>query len=113
MGVAIQEDMWQAAEQLPDNQGVEYIYALVRYGFTGEEPQEPSPWLPLFTVSKARVSMSKSSSEKGRRMAEARWSKHNARAECTSIMHEQDAKERRGEVRRDKYKEPKVVDIDE
>ena len=115
MSVTIQDDMWCSAQAMQGRQGDDLLLALIRYGFTGEEPKEGSRIYPSFLLCKERIDMSASKSSKARRMAEARWgkhdaqeipmhdatasAKHNAQA-CTSMMHEHDAEVSRGEVSR-------------
>ena len=81
MAMWIQDDFWEAAQAMPEKQRAPFLYAVADYGFTGREPKGNPPWLPTFLVIKQRIEMSTQKSEKGRKMAEARWGKHrNAQA---------------------------------
>lgn len=88
MSVTIQDDMWRSAEAMKGKQGDEFLLALLRYGFDGTEPSERSGVYPAFVLCKDRIGMSATASTKGRRMAEARWSKQDAQA---SAKHDADA----------------------
>lgn len=109
MSVNVQDDFWDAAQYMPDDQAREFVYALVRFGMTGEEPEPFEPWYPTFVACKGRVELSVAKQRKARGMAEARWqgrdgkdadaapdqagcvddAKHDARDEA-SIMHDGD-----------------------
>lgn len=80
MAMWIQDDFWDAAQAMPEKQRAPFLYAVTAYGFTGKEPKGNPPWLPTFLVIKQRIEMSSQKSEKGRRMAEARWGKRDAKA---------------------------------
>lgn len=80
MALTIQDDFWAAAQAMPEKQRAPFIYALVAYGYTGEEPKGSPAWLPTFLVIRDRIEMSKRASERGRAMAEARWRKRDASA---------------------------------
>ena len=80
MALTIQDDFWAAAQAMPEKQRAPFIYALVAYGYTGEEPKGSPAWLPTFLVIRDRIEMSKRASERGRAMAEARWRKRDAGA---------------------------------
>lgn len=75
MGMVIHDDYYEAAMQLPSKQRAAFLLAVVRYGFEGAEPQGSPPWLPVFTVIRGRIDMGAEASERGRRMARARWDK--------------------------------------
>ena len=111
MSVTIQDDMWRSAEAMAGKQGEEFLLSLIRFGFTGEEPNPSSRIYPLFVLCSERISMSADASTKGRKMAEARWRKQNAQTQTkhdatASNTHyaqeqtEQDAEVSRGEVSR-------------
>lgn len=103
MSVTIQDDMWRSAGAMQGKQGDEFLLALIRYGFTGEEPSPKSRVYPLFVLCKERIDMSADASIKGRRMAKARWVKQNAQAPSkhdAQEQPEQDAEVRRGEESR-------------
>lgn len=109
MSVNVQDDFWDAAQYMPDDQAREFVYALVRFGMTGEEPEPFEPWYPTFVACKGRVELSVAKQRKARGMAEARWQgrdgkdadaapdqasctddgKHDARDDA-SIMHDRD-----------------------
>ena len=75
MAVSVQDDFWEAAQYMPEDQARDFIYALVRFGATGEEPEPGAPWYPTFVACKGRVELSIARKRKARRMADARWSK--------------------------------------
>lgn len=107
MSVNVQDDFWDAAQYMPDDQAREFVYALVRFGMTGEEPEPFEPWYPTFVACKGRVELSVAKQRKAKGMAEARWQgrdgkdedaapdqagctgdgKHDARGDA-SIMHD-------------------------
>lgn len=88
MAMWIQDDFWEAAQVMPEKQRAPFLYAVVEYGFTGKEPKGNPPWLPTFLVIKQRIELSNQKSEKGRKMAEARWGKQRgARASRDSDAH--------------------------
>lgn len=78
MGMTIQDDMWEAAKMLPEKQRATFVYALVAYGMDGAEPKGSPAWLPVFHVIRDRLRLSAEASERGRRMAMARWGKPGA-----------------------------------
>lgn len=110
MSVNVQDDFWDAAQWMPEDQAQAFVYALVRFGMTGEEPEPGEPWYPTFVACKGRVELSVAKQRKARGMAEARWQgrdgkdedaapdqasctgdgKHDARDDA-SIMHDGDA----------------------
>ena len=73
MSVNVQDDFWDAAQWMPEDQAREFVYALVRFGMTGEEPEPGEPWYPTFVACKGRVELSVAKQRKARGMAEARW----------------------------------------
>ena len=73
MSVNVQDDFWDAAQYMPDDQAREFVYALVRFGMTGEEPEPFEPWYPTFVACKGRVELSVAKQRKAKGMAEARW----------------------------------------
>lgn len=108
MPVNVQDDFWDAAQYMPDDQAREFVYAIVRFGMTGEEPEPGEPWYPTFVACRGRVELSVAKQRKAKGMAEARWqgrdggkdedaapdqasctgdAKHDARDEA-SIMHD-------------------------
>lgn len=105
MGMTIQDDMWEAAQMLPEKQRAPFVYALVAYGMDGAEPKGSPAWLPVFHVIRDRLRLSAEASERGRRMAMARWGKsdgteqqHDAQAHAQAYaqasdehMHRHDA----------------------
>ena len=92
MPVLIQDDMLEAASMMTKRQGGEFLLALLRYGYTGEEPEGKHSWLPTFATCKSRIDMSKRARERAQSMADARYSKRDdAQAECTSSVHKHDA----------------------
>lgn len=74
MAVSVQDDFWEAAQYMPEDQARDFIYALVRFGATGEEPEPGAPWYPTFVACKGRVELSIARKRKAQRMADARWS---------------------------------------
>lgn len=98
MAVTIHSDMVRAADLMPKAQRSAFLVALIDYGEKGIEPEGRPTWLPTFETCKDRLDMGNAKREKAKRMAEARWGKHDkdddehdAQAECTSMMHEHDA----------------------
>lgn len=96
MSVVIHDDFWEAAQALPEKQRAPFLYALLNYRFTGEEPKGKPAWLPMFIITKGRLDMADAASNRGKEMAEARWAKERAQAaanndaqampeQCTSI----------------------------
>lgn len=73
MSVNVQDDFWDAAQYMPDDQAQAFVYALVRFGMTGEEPEPGEPWYPTFVACRGRVELSVAKQRKARGMAEARW----------------------------------------
>ena len=73
MSVNVQDDFWDAAQYMPEDQAREFVFALVRFGMTGEEPEPGEPWYPTFVACKGRVELSVAKRRKARGMAEARW----------------------------------------
>lgn len=73
MSVNVQDDFWDAAQYMPEDQAQAFVYALVRFGMTGEEPEPFEPWYPTFVACKGRVELSVAKQRKARGMAEARW----------------------------------------
>lgn len=73
MSVNVQDDFWDAAQYMPEDQAQAFVYALVRFGMTGEEPETGEPWYPTFVACKGRVELSVAKQRKARGMAEARW----------------------------------------
>lgn len=65
MGMIIHDDYYEAAMQLPAKQRAEFMLAVIRYGFEGEEPAGTPAWLPVFTVIKKRISLSVERSKAG------------------------------------------------
>lgn len=82
MGVTIQEDMYEAAQYMPEDHRGPFIAALVGYGLTGELPDESEPWYPTFYVCKSRLDMSAKRSEDGKKAIAKRWA--NREQEDTS-----------------------------
>lgn len=97
MGMTVQDDMWEAAQMLPEKQRAPFVYALVAYGMDGAEPKGSPAWLPVFHVIRDRLRMSAEASEKGRNMARARWERKREQDAAASgkhmqqHMHEHDA----------------------
>ena len=124
MSVNVQDDFWDAAQYMPDDQAREFVYALVRFGMTGEEPEPFEPWYPTFVACKGRVELSVAKQRKARGMAEARWqgrdgkdedaapdqasrtgdAKHDARDEA-STMHDGGQASRTGDAKHRPEKE--------
>lgn len=82
MGVTIQEDMYEAAQYMPESHRGPFISALVAYGMTGQLPDESEPWFPTFYVCKSRLDMSAKRSEDGKKAIAKRWG--NREQEATS-----------------------------
>lgn len=78
MAVTIQDDFWAAAQYMPDDQAQVFVYALVRFGITGEEPDPSEPWYPTFVACRGRVELSQAKQRKAQRMSEARWGRRGA-----------------------------------
>lgn len=81
MSVNVQDDFWDAAQYMPEDQAREFVFALVRFGMTGEEPEPGEPWYPTFVACKGRVELSVVKQRKARGMAEARWQGRDGRDE--------------------------------
>ena len=73
MSVNVQDDFWDAAQWMPEDQAQAFVFALVRFGMTGEEPEPGEPWYPTFVACKGRVELSVAKQRKAKGMAEARW----------------------------------------
>lgn len=86
MGMVIHDDFWAACQAMPEKQRAPFLYALVEYRFEKKEPKGSPPWLPTFIAFKQRIDMGDEASERGRKMAQARWGKQKAQASA-----EQDA----------------------
>lgn len=86
MGMVIHDDFWAACQAMPEKQRAPFLYALANYRFEKKEPKGSPPWLPTFIALKQRIDMGDEASERGRKMAQARWSKQKAQASA-----EQDA----------------------
>lgn len=71
--VAIQGDMWEAAQALPRDEQDRFVGALVRYGMTGEEPDPAEPWYMAFVCCRDRIGMSAKRSRCGEESAARRW----------------------------------------
>ena len=83
MAVVIHDDFWAAAQAMPEGQRAEFIYAICAYSFDGIEPDGDRAWYPTFIVIRDRIDMGAKASERGRAMANARWSKkHDAQADA-------------------------------
>lgn len=80
MGMVIHDDFWAACQAMPEKQRAPFLYALANYRFTKEEPKGNPPWLPTFIALKQRIDMGDEASERGRKMAQARWGKQKAQA---------------------------------
>lgn len=80
MGMVIHDDFWAACQAMPEKQRAPFLYALANYRFTKEEPKGSPPWLPTFIALKQRIDMGDEASERGRKMAQARWGKKQAQA---------------------------------
>ena len=80
MGMVIHDDFWAACQAMPEKQRAQFLYALANYRFTKEEPKGSPPWLPTFIALKQRIDMGDEASERGRKMAQARWGKKQAQA---------------------------------
>lgn len=66
MGVVIHDDIFEAMEQIKTEKAKgEFMVAVVRYGFTREEPKGSPSWLPTFTVLKKRIKLSSTRSSSG------------------------------------------------
>lgn len=82
MGVMIQDDFWEAAQAMPERQRAPFLYAVITYAQTGEEPEGAPAWLPTFLVIKRRIELSNEASAKAREKARKRWAKHDGSAAC-------------------------------
>lgn len=65
MSVTIQDDMWDAAQAMKGKQGESFLLSLLRYGFTGEEPDATDACYPFFVLCKERVNLSVKRSNTG------------------------------------------------
>lgn len=75
MGMVIHDDFWAACQAMPEKQRAPFLYALVEYRFAKKEPKGSPAWLPTFIALKQRIDLGDEASERGRRMAAARWGK--------------------------------------
>lgn len=112
MGMTIQDDMWEAAQMLPEKQRAPFVYALVAYGMDGAEPKGSPAWLPVFHVIRDRLRLSAEASERGRRMAMARWGKsdgaeqkHDAQAHAQAYAQASDEHMHRHDAENESEKE--------
>ena len=80
MGMVIHDDFWAACQAMPEKQRAPFLYAIALYRFEKKEPKGNPPWLPTFIALKQRIDMGDEASERGRKMAQARWSKQKAQA---------------------------------
>lgn len=78
MGMIIHDDFWEACQAMPEKQRAPFIYALAEYRFEKKEPKGSPPWLPTFIALKQRIDLGDEASERGRKMAQARWGKQKA-----------------------------------
>lgn len=78
MAVTIQDDMWEAACTLPEDQRRAFIDALLRFAFDGEEPDHAAPWYGIFVACRGRISMSAKRSRDGQEAASRQWGKKKA-----------------------------------
>lgn len=67
---------------MPEKQRAPFLYAIALYRFEKKEPKGNPPWLPTFIALKQRIDMGDEASERGRKMAQARWGKHDAQAQA-------------------------------
>lgn len=65
MAVTIHDDMWEVAGLYEDSAG--FIYALVSYAETGEEPGRDAPWYPSFVAFRDRLTMSADAHRRGKK----------------------------------------------
>lgn len=82
MGMVIHDDFWAATQAMPEKQRAPFLYALAEYRFEKKEPEGSPPWLPTFIALKQRIDMGDEASERGRKMAQARWGKQKAQAQA-------------------------------
>lgn len=82
MGMVIHDDFWAACQAMPEKQRAPFLYALALYRFEKKEPKGNPPWLPTFIALKDRIDMADEASERGRKMAQARWGKRKAQADA-------------------------------
>lgn len=66
MAVTIQDDMWEAACTLLNNQRKDLIDALLGHAFDGEDPDPSEPWFGIYVACRGRVEMSAKKSASGR-----------------------------------------------
>lgn len=82
MGMVIHDDFWEACQAMPEKQRAPFLYALAEYRFEKKEPKGSPPWLPTFIALKQRIDLGDEASERGRKMAQARWGKQKAQAQA-------------------------------
>lgn len=80
MGMIIHDDFWAACQAMPEKQRAPFLYALAEYRFEKKEPKGSPAWLPTFIALKQRIDLGDEASERGRKMAQARWGKQKAQA---------------------------------
>lgn len=81
MGVVIHDDYWEAAQAMPDKQRRAFLFAIIEYGFTKNEPKGNPPWMPTFIAIRKRIELGEEKSDRMRKVAKARWSKAKANAQ--------------------------------
>lgn len=82
MGMVIHDDFWAACQAMPEKQRAPFLYAIALYRFEKKEPKGSPPWLPTFIAFRDRLDMADEASERGRKMARARWGKRKAQADA-------------------------------
>lgn len=83
MAWTIQDKMWETAQKMPEEWREPFVYAMVRYGFTGEMPDESEPWYLVLDAYTDRIELSRKKSRSGRSggMASGRARRHASEAD--------------------------------
>lgn len=91
MGFFIQDDFWEACEELPQKTQDEVFGSLVRFYFTGEEPNLKGVGKSLFVAFRKRVSLAKEAAERKRRSRDTeRDEGRDCHGDCHEERHETD-----------------------
>lgn len=110
MGMVIHDDFWAACQAMPEKQRAPFLYALALYRFEKKEPKGNPPWLPTFIAFKQRIDMGDEASERGRKMAQARWSKQKAQAPAQQDAQAQAQQDAQAYAQASNYQDAEVED---
>lgn len=110
MGMVIHDDFWAACQAMPEKQRAPFLYALALYRFEKKEPKGNPPWLPTFIAFKQRIDMGDEASERGRKMAQARWGKQKAQASAQQDAQAQAQQDAQAYAQASNYPDAEVED---